>query len=116
MAVGAGWCAAFTTANYVRVFSADGRQKTLLSQGTPVVSMSGYENLLAIVCHGGPPVYGCQSYRLKVVNMESYAVVVDTDCPVSRDAVINWLGFSEEGQLMTYCTEGVLRAFNFRNK
>ena len=48
--------------------------------------------------------------------MENYTVVVDTDCPVSRDSVINWLGFSEEGQLMTFDTEGVVRAFNFRNK
>ena len=79
--------------------------------------MSGYENLLAIVCHAGPPVYGCQAYRLKVINMEerNYSVVVDTECPVSRDSVINWLGFSEEGQFMTLDTEGVLRAFNFRN-
>lgn len=77
--------------------------------------MSGYENLLAIVYHAGPPVYGCQSYRLKVINMNEreYRVLVDTECPISRDAVINWLGFSEEGQLLTFDTEGVLRAFNF---
>jgi hypothetical protein len=45
----------------------------------------------------------------------NYSVVVETECPVSRDSVINWLGFSEEGQFMTLDTEGVLRAFNFRN-
>jgi hypothetical protein len=29
---------------------------------------------------------------------------------------MKWLGFSEEGQLMTFDTEGVLRAFNGTNE
>ena len=45
-----------------------------------------------------------------------HRVIVDTECPVSREAYIQWLGFSEEGQFMTLDTEGILRAFSFRNQ
>lgn len=80
--------------------------------------MCGYENLLAIVCHAGPPIYGCMSMRLKVINMDDkdYRVVLETECPVSKEAYISWMGFSEEGQFITFDSDGILRAFNFRNQ
>jgi hypothetical protein len=119
LASGSGWCCVLTSpCNYIRVFSADGIQKTLLCQGTPVVSMTGYENLLAIVSHNGPPVYGMQTMRLKVINMDDrdYRTVVETECPVSKDSYIVWMGFTEEGQFMTFDSDGILRSFNFKNQ
>jgi hypothetical protein len=59
LAMGSRWCAVLTTNNYLRVFSTDGIQKHLLCLATPVVSMAGYENLLAVVSHAGLPIYGC---------------------------------------------------------
>ncbi len=59
VAVGSGWCAALTDFNYIRIFSSDGIQRHLLCQGTPVVSMAGYESFLSIIYHSGPPIYGC---------------------------------------------------------
>jgi hypothetical protein len=59
VALGTGWCAIFTDYGYLRVFTSDGVQKYIVSLGTPVVSMTGYENLLSIVYHSGPSVYGC---------------------------------------------------------
>lgn len=43
MAMGTGWCCALTNFNYIRVFSNSGIQKHILCQGTPVVTMTGYE-------------------------------------------------------------------------
>jgi len=43
----------------LRVFSNEGIQKNIFCLATPVVSMTGYENMLSIVYHAGPPVYGC---------------------------------------------------------
>ena len=79
--------------------------------------MAGYENLLVVVYHSGPSIYGCQALRMKIINMNtrSYKTIVDTEFPLSRQAVIEWLGFSEEGQLISFDTEGVLRSFNFIN-
>ena len=59
LAMGSGWCAAATDFGYIRVFSTEGVQRTIISHGTPFVTMAGYENLLAVVYHGGPSVYGC---------------------------------------------------------
>lgn len=44
LAIGTGWVCAFTDFGYFRVFSCDGIQKYIMCQGTPVVSMTGYEN------------------------------------------------------------------------
>jgi hypothetical protein len=51
LAVGSGWCAVSTSANYFRIFSSDGIQKALLCQAMPVVTITGYENLLVVVYH-----------------------------------------------------------------
>lgn len=42
-----------------------------------------------------------------------YRILIDTEFPVSRSANLVWLGFSEEGQLISFDSEGVLRAFMF---
>ena len=51
VAIGSGWACVYTNYSYIRVFSSDGIQKHIICHGTPVVSMVGYENLLAIVYH-----------------------------------------------------------------
>ena len=58
VAIGAGWCAAYTDFGYIRVFSSNGIQKYVFSVGSPLLTMVGYENILALVYHSGPPVYG----------------------------------------------------------
>lgn len=59
LAIGSGWCAVATDFGYIRVFSTEGVQRTIICQGTPFVTMAAYENLLAVVYHAGPSVYGC---------------------------------------------------------
>jgi hypothetical protein len=80
--------------------------------------MSGYESLLAVVYHTGPNIFGCQAMRLKMINMSNrdYRVLVDTEFPLSRNANLVWLGFSEEGQLMSFDSEGIMRAFTFTSQ
>ena len=118
LAIGSGWCAAYTSLNYFRIFSNDGIQKTIFCQATPVVTIAGYENLLAVVYHSGPSIYGCQALRLKVINMQTrnYKSFVDTEFPVSRQAVIVWMSFSDEGHLFSFDSEGVMRYFSFTSE
>ncbi|TNV85001.1 hypothetical protein FGO68_gene11836 [Halteria grandinella] len=120
VAMGSGWCAAATDFGYIRVFSHEGVQRTILCQGTPFVTLTAYENLLAVIYHAGPSVYGAQSLRLKLLDMSptgptSYAVIKDLECPISRYSNLVWIGYSEEGQLFTYDSEGVFRGLNCRN-
>ena len=58
LAVGSGWNAVLTNFNYLRVFSNNGVQTTLMCQAHPVVTMAGYENYLAIVYYSGPAFNG----------------------------------------------------------
>ncbi len=53
--------------------------------------------------------------RMKLISMTNrdYRILIDTEFPLSRSANLIWLGFSEEGQLMSFDSEGVMRAFTF---
>jgi chromosome transmission fidelity protein 4 len=86
LAMGSGWCCCLTNFGYIRVFTHGGIQKQILCQGAAVVSMAGYENLLAVVYHSGPSVYGQQAMRVKTINMShrDYTILSDVDFPVSR--------------------------------
>jgi hypothetical protein len=52
---------------------------------------------------------------MKVINMHTrnYKTIADTEFPVSRGSTIIWMGFSDEGQLLAFDDEGVLRSLNF---
>ena len=58
LAMGSNWSAVYTDVGYIRILSSDGIQKHIICQGAPVVTMTGYENLLAVVYHSGAPIYG----------------------------------------------------------
>lgn len=61
--------------------------------------MAGYENLLAIVYHAGPSIYGCQCLKVKIINMSNrdYRTLVDCEMPICKSANLTWFSFSEEG-------------------
>lgn len=82
--------------------------------------MAGYENLLAVVYHSGPSLYGAQALRVKLIDMNpvgasAFTTIKDFECPVSRYSSLQWLSFSEEGQLFSFDSEGIFRGLNFRN-
>jgi hypothetical protein len=73
-----------------------------LCQGTPFVTICGYENILAVVYHAGPSVYGAQSLKVKLIDMtptgpSAFTTIKDIECPISRYSNLTWIGFSEEG-------------------
>ena len=115
LAIGSGWCAIHTNFNYIRIFSNDGIQKHLLCQGTSIVTMVGYENFLAVIYHAGPAFLTCQTMRVKIINMQTrdYKTLIDVECPASPNCILNWAGFSEEGQLFTFDSFGVLRSLSY---
>ena len=77
--------------------------------------MAGYENFLAVVYLSGPAFNGYQPMRLKIINMgtRDHAVYLDADCPVTPTSELRWFGFSEEGQLFTFDSLGIIRSFSF---
>jgi chromosome transmission fidelity protein 4 len=51
--VGAGWIAAATNLNRLRLFTTGGMQKFVYEMSGAVVSLSGFENLLFVTYHQG---------------------------------------------------------------
>lgn len=79
--------------------------------------MAGYENLLAIVYHQGPPVLGSQATRVKILDCEKQLqVLFDTEFPITKYSKLTWCGFSTEGLLCSYDSDGQFRALNLRTQ
>lgn len=51
---------------------------------------------------------------MKIIDVsKNFSKIVETEVPLSPESKLTWVGFSDEGQLFTYDSEGVLRAFSF---
>ncbi len=110
VAVGTRWAAVYTSQYFVRIFSHEGIQKHIFCVESPVVTMCGYENLLAIVYHHSVPILGNQRLNVRIVDTRGgYEPLLDVPVPLCTDSYLKWIGFSDEGQLFAYDTDGVLR-------
>ncbi|KAI4991256.1 hypothetical protein ZWY2020_039627 [Hordeum vulgare] len=81
--LGAGWVAAVTSLNLLRIFTEGGLQMHILSVSGPVVTVAGHGDQLAIVTHA-------------------------SDCLPSGDQVLD----VKNGQLSSYDSKGILRVFS----
>ena len=43
-------------------------------------------------------------------------VLLDSDCAVTPTSELKWFGFSEEGQLFSYDTLGIIRSFSYNTQ
>jgi chromosome transmission fidelity protein 4 len=110
LGIGSHWAAAYTSKSFIRVFSHEGVQRFIFCMEAPVVVMCGYEDLLAVAYHQSVPLSGTQRVNLRIYNVKrELKVIADTPLALSSEATIKWIGFSEEGQLFTYDTDGILR-------
>lgn len=51
---------------------------------------------------------------MKIIDVSAfYKTVVETEVALSPFSTLLWANFSDEGQLFTYDSEGVVRAFSF---
>ncbi|KAM0982842.1 hypothetical protein ACFX2J_015585 [Malus domestica] len=112
VALGTSWVAAITSLNFLRIFTESGLQKHVLSLDGPVVTASGFKDELAIVTHAS----GClpsneQMLEFRVLNITNASQPLRGRLPLTPGSHLTWFGFSEEGQLSSYDSKGVLRVF-----
>jgi hypothetical protein len=113
LAIGNTWCAVATDLGYIRFFSIEGVQTFMISYSCNIVTMFAYENLLCVISHNGLPMLESQNLKMKVVDVSNfYSRVVETEVPISPGSNLAWANFSEEGEIYTYDTEGIFRAFS----
>ena len=78
--------------------------------------MSGYENLLAYVYTVSPGLFGTQNFRFKIVDISNnFEDIIDDQLPISPYSTLKWFGFSEDGMLITYDSEKIIRGLSFRH-
>lgn len=111
LAIGAEWCAVYTDFGYLRCFTLNGTQSMVMCFNH-VISMTGYENHLAMVYHSSPPLFGTQTIRLKILDSNKfYNEIYDGVLPLTNYSTLQWFGYSDEGILLTYDTDKVIRGF-----
>ncbi|XWS51275.1 hypothetical protein CRYUN_Cryun12cG0162700 [Craigia yunnanensis] len=87
-------------------------QKHILSLNGPVVTAAGFKDELAIVTH----VSDClpsneQMIEFRIFNISKGTQRFKGRLPLTPGSYLTWFGFSEEGQLSSYDSKGVLRIF-----
>ena len=83
-----------------------------------VVSMTGYENYIVIIYHGGLPIHEHQQLKCQIIDCSKnlFKQVYDGFCPVSKNSNLDWIGYSDEGMLIVKDDFGVISSFNMKNK
>ncbi|XWS60390.1 hypothetical protein CRYUN_Cryun07bG0032400 [Craigia yunnanensis] len=112
VALGATWVATVTSLNFLRIFTDGGLQKHILSLNGPVVTAAGFKDELAIVTH----VSDClpsneQMLEFRIFNISKGTQPFKGRLPLTPGSYLTWFGFSEEGQLSSYDSKGLLRVF-----
>ncbi|XP_062116825.1 protein ENHANCER OF LHP1 1 [Humulus lupulus] len=112
VALGTSWVAAVTNLNFLRIFTEGGLQKHILSLDGPVVTASGFEDEVAVVTHAAECLpTNEQVLEFKVFNVCDGTQPLKGRLPLTPGSHLIWFGFSDEGQLSSYDSKGVLRVF-----
>ncbi|KAJ4960748.1 hypothetical protein NE237_020658 [Protea cynaroides] len=112
VALGTGWVAAVTSLNFLRIFTEGGLQKHILSINGPVVTAAGLKDELAIVSHASHCLpSNDQMLEFRIFKISNATQPFCGPLPLTPGSYLTWLGFSEEGQLSSYDSKGVLRVF-----
>ncbi|XP_058115075.1 protein ENHANCER OF LHP1 1 [Magnolia sinica] len=112
VALGTGWIAAITSLNFLRIFTEGGLQRYILSLDGPVVTAAGFKDELAVVIHASDCLSsGDQMLEFKVFNVSNGTQPIRGRLPLTPGSCLTWFGFSEDGQLSSYDSKGVLRVF-----
>ncbi|KAL5544857.1 hypothetical protein UlMin_008641 [Ulmus minor] len=112
VALAGSWVAAITSLNFLRIFSDGGLQRHVISLDGPVVTASGFNDEIAVVTHAADCLpSNDQMLEFRVFNISNGTQPLRGRLPLTPGSHLTWFGFSEEGQLSSYDSKGVLRVF-----
>ncbi|KAI3759231.1 hypothetical protein L6452_06888 [Arctium lappa] len=113
VALGTSWVAAVTSSNFLRIFTEGGLQRHVVSLDGPVVTACGFGDELAIVMHSSPSLPSNeQMLEFRIFNVSNGTQPIRGRLPLTPGSCLTWFGFSEEGQLSSFDSMGVLRVFS----
>ncbi|XP_075479186.1 protein ENHANCER OF LHP1 1 [Primulina tabacum] len=112
VALGNSWVAAVTSINFLRIFTHGGLQRYVLSLDGPVVTAAGFKDELAVVMHISPSLPSEeQMLEFKVFNIQNGTQPLRGRLPLTPGSCLTWFGFSDDGQLSSFDSKGVLRVY-----
>lgn len=112
VALGNAWVAAVTNLNFLRIFTEGGLQRHVFSLDGPVLTASGSGDELVVVTHSSPRLPSNeQMLEFRVFNICNGTLPIQGKLPLTPGSSLTWFGFSEEGQLSSFDSKGVLRVF-----
>jgi chromosome transmission fidelity protein 4 len=112
------WVAVATDRRRLRLYTASGMQRDVLSLPGPVVALAGHGDRLVIVVHSAPPSLGSQymAYALLDVPRRMLLGQRYQPLPLTPRATLSWLGFSDEGSPCSADGAGVVRLLDLRRR
>eukprot|EP00271_Cylindrocystis_brebissonii_P018442 TRINITY_DN521_c0_g1_i2.p1 TRINITY_DN521_c0_g1~~TRINITY_DN521_c0_g1_i2.p1 ORF type:complete len:998 (+),score=196.36 TRINITY_DN521_c0_g1_i2:1944-4937(+) len=116
VALGHRWVAACTSHDLVRVISDSGIQINVYDTEGPVLTCVGHNHLLAVVTHLAAPLpSGQQVLEFVITDVRERKKVGSHRLKLSAGATLQWLGFSDQGVLCSFDSNGILRGFMIDN-
>lgn len=112
VATGSSWVAVATSKRYLRVYSLGGAQRQIISLEGDAVSITGHDDSLAVIWHEAAPIGpapGDQVLAYAVYNIRHSTQLARGRIALSPQATLTYVGFSEEGMLLTGDSAGVVR-------
>lgn len=93
------FAAVLTSEDMVRLISPGGSEYMNISGQADVVTMTSYENLLAIFYHASNPLSKRQAVKAKCIDVITMRVLFDSTIPLRGNHILKWAGFSDRGIL-----------------
>ena len=113
---GEGWIAAATDRRQLRLFSAAGVQREVLSLPGPVLTLSGHGDRLMVAVHTGAPLLGNQTVSFAIFNVlgskKKHLSPNYQPLPMAPNSELSWMGFSDEGTPCIVDSAGQVRLLN----
>jgi chromosome transmission fidelity protein 4 len=99
--------ACMTSKRFLRIYGIAGTQKEIICFNGVPIAMSAYENCL-FICYSTNSLSAVINYSLYYIDDEQNRDVEHGVLPLSENAKLEWLGFSDEGNPYFYDSNGYL--------
>eukprot|EP01080_Neovahlkampfia_damariscottae_P007410 gene7410-11733_t len=93
---------------FLRIYTINGIQLSVLSFPDQIISMCGYKNNLAVLYYEN---HASDILKLKLFNLQTSKLIVESTIPNSKKSKLTWIGFSLLGQFCTYDSFGYLKMY-----
>ena len=113
IAAGANFCAVATNKRMLRLLSSAGLQTAVISLPGAPVAMAAQGGKLAVAWHSAPPTpQSDQCIEIGEYVVGEQRLLRQRPLALSPAATLAWIGYTEEGALAAYDSEGVLRVLS----